>query len=120
MRKERRLRVFRKRVLRRIFGPKRDDVTGEWGKLHNEELNNLYCSLNIVRVIKSRRIRWTGNVARMGRNNVPTGFWWGNLREREYLEDPSLDEMDFLRWIFRKWDWGGGKNWIDLAQDRDR
>jgi len=58
--------VFENRVLRRIFGPKRDEVTGEWRKLHNEELNDLYCSPNIVRVIKSRRMRWAGHVARMG------------------------------------------------------
>ena len=65
MREERRLRVFKNRVLR-IFGPKRDDVTGEWRKLHNEELNDLYSSPNIVRVIKSRRMKWAGHVARMG------------------------------------------------------
>ena len=58
--------VFENRVLRRIFGPKRDEVTGEWRTLHNEELNDLYCSPNIVRVIKSRRMRWVGHVARMG------------------------------------------------------
>ena len=66
MREERRLRVFENRVLRRIFGTKRDGVTGEWRKLHNEELNDLYCSANIVRVIKSRRVRWAGHVERMG------------------------------------------------------
>ena len=66
LREKRRLRVFENRVLRRIFGPKRDGVTGEWTKLHNEELNDLYSSPNIVRVIKSRRMRWVGNVARMG------------------------------------------------------
>jgi hypothetical protein len=60
------LRVFESRVLRRIFGSKRDEVTGEWRKLHNEELNGLYSLHNIVRVIKSRRLRWTGHVARMG------------------------------------------------------
>jgi hypothetical protein len=57
--------VFENRVLRRIFGPKRDEVTGEWRKLHNEELNGLYCSPNIVRVIKARRMRWVSSVARM-------------------------------------------------------
>ena len=66
LREEHRLRVFENRVLRRIFGAKRDGVTGEWRKLHNEELNDLYCSPNIVRVIKSRRMRWADHVAHMG------------------------------------------------------
>ena len=66
MREERRLRVCENRVLRRIFGPKRDEVTREWRKLHNEELNELYSSPNIVRVMKSRKIRWAGHVACMG------------------------------------------------------
>jgi len=66
LRDEPRLRVFENRVLRTIFGPKRDEVTGEWRKLHNEELNDLCCSPNIVRVIKSRRMRWEGHVERIG------------------------------------------------------
>jgi len=66
LREERRLRLSENRVLRRIFGPKREEVTGEWRKLHNKELNNLYSLPNIVRVIKSRRMRWAGHVARMG------------------------------------------------------
>ena len=66
MREERKLRVFEYKVLRIIFGPRRDEVTGEWRSLHNEELNDLYCSPNIVRVIKSRRMRWAGHVACMG------------------------------------------------------
>jgi hypothetical protein len=68
-----RLRVFENRVLRRIFGPKRDEVTGEWRRLHNEELYAVYSSPNIIRVIKSRRLRWAGHVARMGRVEVQTG-----------------------------------------------
>ena len=66
LREERRLRVFENRVLRRVFGPKRNEVTGEWRKLHSEELNDLYSLPNIVRVVKSRRMRWAGHVARMG------------------------------------------------------
>jgi hypothetical protein len=66
LREEHRLRVFENRVLRRISGPKRDEVTGEWRKLHNEELHNLYSSPDIIRQIKSRRMRWAGHVARMG------------------------------------------------------
>jgi hypothetical protein len=66
LKEERRLRVFENRVLRKIFGPKRDEVTGEWRKLHNEELNDLYSSPTIVRVIKSRIMRWAGHVARIG------------------------------------------------------
>jgi hypothetical protein len=66
LREERRLRVFENRVFWRIFGPKRDEVTGKWRKLHNEELNDLYSSLNIFRVIKSKIMRWAGHVARMG------------------------------------------------------
>jgi hypothetical protein len=66
-----------------MFGPKRDDVTGEWIKLNTEALNDLYSSPNIVRVIKSIKMRWAGHVARMGRGEAYTGFWWGNLRERD-------------------------------------
>jgi len=74
LREERRLRVFDNRALGGIFGAERDEVTGEWRKLHNEELNDLYCSPNIVRGIKSRRMRWAGHVARMGRGEAYTGF----------------------------------------------
>ena len=70
LREERRLRVFENRVLRGIFGVKRDEVTGEWRKIYNEELNDLYCSPNIVQVINSRKMRWVGHVARMGERIV--------------------------------------------------
>jgi hypothetical protein len=74
----------------------------------NEELNDLYSSPNIVRVIKSRRMRWAGHVARMGRGEAYRRFWWGNLRERDQLGDPGVDWSTLLRWIFRKWDVGYG------------
>jgi hypothetical protein len=74
MREESRLRVFENRVLRRIFGPERDEVTGEWRRLHNKKLYGLYSSPNIIRVIKSRRLRWARHVARMGREDVHTGL----------------------------------------------
>ena len=75
LREERKLRVFENMVLSRIFGPRRDEVTGEWRTLHNEELNDLYSSPNIVRVIKSRRMRWAGHVARMGEERGCIGTW---------------------------------------------
>jgi len=105
LREERTLRVFENKVLWRIFGLKRDEGRGEWRKLHNEEHNDLYSSPNIVRVIKSRRMRWAGHVSSVGeRTGVYKGFWWGNLRERDHLEDEGADERIILRCIFRKWD----------------
>jgi hypothetical protein len=97
LREERRL-----TVLRRIFGPKSDKVAWEWRKLHNEELNDPYSSPTFVRVIKSRRIRWAWHVARMGREEAYTGFWWGNLRERDHWRDSGVDGKIILRWIVRK------------------
>ena len=87
LREERKLRVFESMVLRRIFGPRRDEVTGEWRRMHNEELNDLYSSPNIVRVIKSRRMRWVGHVARMDEERGCIVSWWGNRRERDDWED---------------------------------
>jgi hypothetical protein len=84
-----------------IFGPKRDEVTGEWRRLHNKELYALYSSPNIIRVIKSRRLRWAGHIARMGERNVAyTGFWWGNLRKGEHLESPGVDGRILLNRTF--------------------
>jgi hypothetical protein len=96
------LRVFENSVLRRVFVPKRDEVTGEWRKLHNEELSDLYSLPSIVRVVKSRRLRWAEHVGRMGRGEVCTVFWWGNLRERDHWGNPDLEGTIILRWIFRK------------------
>jgi hypothetical protein len=70
--------VFENGALRKIFGPKRDEVTGEWRKLHNKELNDLYCSPNIVRMITLRRLRWAGHIARMGDRMGAYRVWWGN------------------------------------------
>jgi len=81
LREEHRLRVFENRGLRRIFGPGRDEVTGEWRKLHNEELNELYCSPNIVQVIKSRGMRWAGHVMCVGEGRGVYKVLMGNLRE---------------------------------------
>jgi hypothetical protein len=82
LREEHRLGVFGNRVLRRIFGPKRDEVTGEWRKLHNEELYDLYSSPSIIRMIKARRIKLAGHVARMGRRGTRIGCWWESQSER--------------------------------------
>jgi hypothetical protein len=76
--------MFENRVLRRIFGQKRDEVTGGWRKQHNEELHNVYSSPNIVRMIKSRSKRWAGNVARMGPRGMHVGHWWESQVERDH------------------------------------
>jgi hypothetical protein len=76
LREEHRLRVYENKVLRRIFGPKRDEVTGGWRKLHNEELRHLYSSPSIIRIIKSRRMRWAAHVARRGEKRNCIGYWW--------------------------------------------
>src|SRR5215469_12756938 len=119
LREERRLRVYENRVLRRVFGPKRDEVTGEWRKLHNEELRDLYSLPNIVRMVKSRRMRWVGHVARMGE---------GRGVYRVLVRKPEGKRPLGRPW--RRWDDNikmdlqevgcGGTDWIELAQDRDR
>jgi hypothetical protein len=96
-----RLRLIESRVLRGVFGPKRGEVTGEWRNLHNEGLNDLYSLPNIVRVVKSRRMRWAGHVARIERRAVCTGCWWGNLRKEGQWEDPDVDGIIILRLISR-------------------
>jgi len=91
LQEERKLRVFENMVLRRIFGPRRDEVTGEWRRLHNEGLNCLYSSPNIVWVIKSRRMKWVGHVASMGEERGFIGFWWRNRREGDRWGNLSVD-----------------------------
>jgi hypothetical protein len=109
--------VFQNRVLRRIFGRKRDEATGEWRRLHSEELNNVYSSPNIIRVIKSRRMRWAGYVARMGEKRGAYRIWCGDLREGDHSGDPGVDGRIILKWIVGKWDgWARtGLSWLRIG-----
>ena len=118
LREERRLRVFENRVLRRVFGPKRDEVTGEWSKLHKEELNDLYSLPNTVRVVKSRRMRWAGHVARMGEDRwvhrvlvvKPEGKMPLGRPRRRWEDNIKMDLQEV----------GGGRgDWMELAQNGD-
>jgi len=115
LREERKLRMLENMVLRGIFGPRREEVTGEWRRLHNVELNDLYCSPNIVRVVKLRRTRWAGHVARMGKERGCIGSWWGNRRERDHWGDLGVVGWVILGWISRRWDVG---IWIGLGWPR--
>jgi len=118
LREERKLRVFENIVLRRIFGRRRDEVAGEWRRLHNEELNDLYSSPNIVRVIKSRRMRWAGHVARMGVARGVYGVLVGKPEGRRPLGRPRRRWADNMRTDLQE---VGCVyiDWIGLAQDRD-
>ena len=106
-------------VLRGIFGPRRDEVTGEWRRLHNEELNDLYSSPNIVRVIKSRRMRWAGNVARMGEERGAYRVLVGKPEGKRPLGRPRLRWVDNIRIDLQEVGCGY-VDWIGLAHDRDR
>jgi hypothetical protein len=114
LREERRLRVFENRVLRRVFGAKRDEITGDWRKLHNEELRDLYSLPNIVRVVKSRRMRWAGHVARMGEGIVEHRVLVGRPEGKSHWEDRDVDGKIILKWIFRKWEGVVGTGWSCL------
>jgi hypothetical protein len=116
LREKRRLRLFKNRVLRRVFGPKRNEVTGAWRKLHNEKLNDLYSLPNIVRVVKSRRMRWDGHVGEdSGVHRVLVGKPEGKRplgrprRRWEHNIKMDLQEVG-----------GGCRDWMEMAQDRDR
>ena len=119
MRDEKKLRVFENMVLRRIFGPRRDEVMGEWRRLHNEELNDLYCSPNIVRVIKLRRMRWAGHVARMGEEREVYKVLVGKRVGKRPLGRPRCRWVDNIRMDLQEVGYGY-MDCIGLAQDRDR
>ena len=119
MREERRLRVFENRVLRKIFGPKRDGVTGEWRKLHNEELNDLYSSPNIVQVIKSRRMRWAEHVARLEEGRGVYKVLVGKPEGKRPLGRPRRRWEDNIEMGLEEVGRGYG-DWMELAPDRDR
>jgi len=110
--------VFEIRVLRRVFGPKRGALTGEWRKLHKEELRDLYSIPNIVRVVKSRRMRWVWHVARMGEGRGVHRFLVGKPEGRRPLGRNRRSWEDNIKMDLQEV--GGGRDCMDLAQDRDR
>jgi hypothetical protein len=119
LREDNRLKIFENRVLRRIFGPKGKEVTREWRKFHNEELHILYSSPNIIRQIKSKRMRWAGHVERMGEDRNVYRFLMGKPERKRPLGRRRRRWEDWIRMDLREIGWGS-VNWIQLAQDRDR
>ena len=119
LREERRLRVFENRVLRRVFGPKRDEVTGEWKKLYNEELSDLFPLPNIVRVVKSRRMRWAGHVVRMGEGKGVHRVLVGTPEGKRPLGRPRRRWEDNIKMDLQEVG-GSCGDWMELAQDTDR
>jgi hypothetical protein len=117
LREEHRLKVFGNRVLRRIFGPKRDEVTGDWRKLHNREFHNLYSSPDIIRQIKSWRVRWAGHVERKLEGRNLYRFLVGKTEGKDHLEDQAVDGRMVSKWTLGRL--VGGVEWIQLAQGRD-
>jgi hypothetical protein len=110
--------LFENRVLRKIFGPKREEITAEWRKLHNGELRILYSSPDIIRQIKSRRMRWAGHVAHMGEGRNMYRVLVGKLEGKRPLERPRRRWEDGIKMDLREIGWGSVE-WIHLAQDRD-
>ena len=110
--------MFENRVLRRVFGSKRDEVTGEWRKLHNEELRNLYSLPNIVRVVKSRRMRWARHVVRVGEGRGVHRVLVRTSEGKRPLGRPRRRWEDNIKMDLREV--GGVGDWIELARDRDR
>ena len=110
--------MFENRVLRRVFGPERDEVTGEWRKLYNEELSDLYSLPNIVRVVKSRRMRWAGHVARVGEGRGVHRVLVGEPEGKRPLWRPR-HRWDNIKMDLQKAG-GGCGDWVELAQDRKR
>jgi hypothetical protein len=110
--------MFENRVLRRIFGPKRDGATGEWRRLHNEELNDLYSTPNIIRINKSRKMRREGHVARMGENRGAYRILVRGPEGRRQLGRPRRRCEDTIKMALQEVGWGMDR--IELAQDRDR
>jgi hypothetical protein len=110
--------VFESRVVRRIFGPKRDEVTGGW-RMHNGEPCDLYSSPNIIRIIKSSRMRWAGHLARMGKKRNVYRLLVGKPEGNRPLERPRCRWVDNIKMDVVKIGWGG-VNWICLALDRDK
>jgi hypothetical protein len=119
LREGHRLGVFENRVLRRIFGPTRDEVTGEWRKLHNEELHDLYSSSSIIRIMKARRMRWAGHVARITEKRNTYRLLAGKPERRRPLGRPRRRWVDNIRMDLVEVGWGD-VDLIGLVQDRDR
>ena len=119
LREERRLRVFENRMLRRVFWPKRDEVTGDWRKLHNEELSDLYSLPNIVRVVKSRRMRWAGHMARMAKGRGVHRVLVRKPEGKRPLGRPRRRWEDNIKMDLQEVG-GGCGDWMELAEDRDR
>jgi hypothetical protein len=111
--------VFEYRVLRSVFGPKRDEATGEWRKLHNEELHDLYSLLSIIRIMKARRMRWAGHVARTGEKRNVYRLLVGKPEGRRPLGRPTRRWLNNIRMDLLEVGWGD-VDWIGLAQDRGR